>query len=68
MAYIMLKYLILIATIVIKENVILRQIPKCFRVKGRVSSIYSQMGQERNRVCNINRSVETEVVIAARYK
>lgn len=68
MAYVMLKYLILIATIVIKENVILRQIPKYFRVKGRVSSIYSQMGQKRNRVCNINRFVETEVVSAARYK
>lgn len=68
MAYVMLKYLILIATIVIKENVILRQIPKYFRVKGRVSSIYSQMGQKRNRVCHINRFVETEVVSAARYK
>lgn len=68
MAYIMLKYLILTAAIVIKENVILRQIPKYFRVKGRVSSIYSQMGQERNRVCNINRFVEREVVNAARHK
>ena len=68
MAYIMLKYLILTATIVIKENVILRQIPRYFRVKGRVPSIYSQMGQERNRVCNINRFVEREVTNAARYK
>lgn len=68
MAYIMLKYLILTAAIVIKENVILRQIPKYFRVKGRVSSIYCQMGQERNRVCNINRFVEREVVNTARHK
>lgn len=68
MAYIMLKYLILTVTIVIKENVILRQIPRYFRVKGRVLSIYSQMGQERNRVCSINRFVEREVMNAARYK
>lgn len=64
----MLKYLILIATIVIKENVILRQIPKYFRVKVGCLQFTLKWVRKETVSRHINRFVETEVVSAARYK